>query len=316
MNYLLFIYSQTNLFIVKFSISTNSKYYLRSNLLMNNSLFSDRKSNVILIRNEYFHSEKVLFSLVISTYERTSCFQRVFNHLMLNRPQKTEIIISDDASHSIGKINLLKNISNKYKNDEIYIITHTRSFGAFHTKLDGFLFSVGEFIMSLDDDDFFDNNYYIELATKTHEAILHNKNYNFIISLDFPYIKRWVKLPISIEEMISSFHNHVSFAFRRSLLIDVRYPPQNITIIRDDAPLMIPLYIQTKNDQILYYNNTNRYLVDRKCRSPHQSNQYKARWTETLNGFYFLSKFIININRTDIEPKLKALYGINKRSSK
>lgn len=52
-----------------------------------------------------------------------------------------------------------------------YVIIHTQNFGSFHTKLNGFLFCVGEFFMSIDDDDDFNHDYYIELASN----LIHQK---------------------------------------------------------------------------------------------------------------------------------------------
>lgn len=282
----------------------------RENFLLNSPLFSQRKQSINFLQESYQQSKRpIYFSIVIATFERAQCFKRVFEHLIKNRPNNTEIIVSDDASRSPDKISLLNQISNEYKDDDVYVIQHSKSFGAFHTKLDGFLFSVGEFIMSIDDDDYFDDQYFIEMASTTIKLLSNNSQINFVIALDFPYISKWVKLPYPVDKMIAGFHNHVDFAFRRNLLCKVDYPPQEVTIVRDDAPLMIPLYIQTNNSQIYYYQNHYRYLVDRRCPSTHQSNMYRSRRREYLNGFDFLIRYLIQINRTDLEHLIKASYN-------
>lgn len=282
------------------------------NCLLNSPLFAKRKNSIRVLQNNFVAPNRIItFSIIVATYERAACLKRVFNHLIQNRPNNTEIIISDDASMSAHQISFLNEIAEKHQNDDVYVIQHNHSFGAFHTKLDGFLFSVGDFIMSIDDDDIFDDKYYIEMAETTIKHLSQNPNLNFIIALDFPYIKKWVKLPVLLKEMISSFHNHVDFAFRRSLLSSVDYPPHEVRIVRDDAPLMIPLYIQANDSQVLYYNNTYKYLVDKRCpASQHQTNMYLTKKQFYLNGYKFLCRYLEKINRSDLFPTVKSAYQV------
>ena len=294
----------------KILISTPKGEYKAQSDLLSTPLFSARKQFLDLPQNLSAKSRNSKFSIVLATYERPQCFKRVFAHLIKHRPNNTEIIVSDDCSPSNVKRSLLEQIMNDHQKEDVYVIRHKKSFGAFHTKLDGFLFSVGDFIMSIDDDDFFDDQYFIELKETTIKSLSNNENLNFIIALDFPYIKKWIKLPVSLNNMISGFHNHVDFAFRRSLMANVDYPPQNVEIIRDDAPLMIPLYMQSNSSQILYYPNKYKYLVDRLCPSRHQSNTYRSKRRQYLNGYEFLCRYMKSINRTDFGPLVNAAYGI------
>lgn len=292
-------------------IPVKEGYYPRSHALLNTPQFSYRKQMITFYQTDYkWSKQRVDFSIVLATYERAKCFQRVFKHLIDNRPNNTEIVISDDASRSSEKKSLLNRIATEFKEEDVYVISHNVSFGAFHTKLDGFLFSEGAFIMSIDDDDYFDDQYFIEMAEETIKILSNNTEANFVIALKFPYIERWVKLPYQIDQMIRGFHNHVDFAFRRDLMAGVDYPEQRITIVRDDAPLMIPLYMQTNNSQVFYYHNRYKYLVDRVCRTGHQSNSYYRKRKEYLNGYQFLSSYVRQVNRTEFEPLIKKTYGM------
>lgn len=51
----------------------------------------------------------------------------------------------------------------------------------------------------------------------------------------------FLRFPVIIQKMIISYRNHVKFAFRRSLMIDVNYPNNNINKVLDDAHLIINL---------------------------------------------------------------------------
>lgn len=291
-------------------INSQNEQHPKLNFLMNNPLYADRKKNVRLLRNEYYQANRnANFSIVLSTYERPEFFSRVIKHLIANRPNNTEIIISDDHSVTPNKKSMLKNVANTYINEDVYVITHIENYGAFHTKLDGFLFSVGNFIMSIDDDDIFDDLFYIELASETSIITSKNSSCNFIIPLDFPYIKRWVRLPLTVNKMISDFHNHVSYAFKRTLLENVKYPNQSVLIFRDDAPLMIPLYAQTNDNQVYYYKNRYRYIVDGRFHVSRQSSRLRSQREYVLNGFYFLMQYMKSINRSDLFSYVRSAYG-------
>lgn len=262
--------------------------------LTNNPLFQNRSQYIKFAREEYkYKYRSASHSMVISTFERADCFRKLFNRIIMHRPPHTEIIICDDASHSLEKNQLLKEIANNYMNENVYVIIHTHNFGAFHTKLDGFLFCVGEYIMSIDDDDDFNPDYYIELAANINKAISSKITYDFII----PRRNRaffWVHFPVSIRSMIGSYHNHVSFAFRRSLMKNVNYPDHHFKIYRDDAPLMIPLYIQSDDKYLYQFFNQNQYNVGGlNCTTVHEGASFKKKESRQFyfNGLIFIMKF-------------------------
>lgn len=95
--------------LYNYTIDIYEDIALQKNYLMNNPLFQNRKEYVKFFQSNYeFSQTQVDFSIVIATHERTQCLQRIFNHLIKNRPNSTEIIISDDASESKEKKFLFK----------------------------------------------------------------------------------------------------------------------------------------------------------------------------------------------------------------
>ena len=237
-----------------------------------------------------------------------SSLKKLFKKLIEFRPKYTEIIISDDGSNSTEKRTLLKTIADEYKDNDVFVIFHSQNYGPFHAKLDGFLFSVGKFIMSLDDDDSFDNYFYIDLATQTLIELSYNSNINFVIPLHFDAYE-WLKLPLSIEDMVYSYHNHVCYAFKRNLLSKIRYPLHKVSIVKDDAPLMIPLYAKTEKKQIIYFENKWQYRTDPFCKVIiHQVPQFDKRRKEVLNGYNFIKDYIMKIGRNDLKTSVEKCY--------
>lgn len=291
-------------FIYKILLSKDPFYYLAT------PLFKDRMKYINFFHKDYlYRNRNSTLSLVISTYERAHCLKNVFNHLIQNRPLNTEIIISDDSSKSPEKISLLNTIANDNYNNDVYVFTHVDNFGAFHNKLDGFLFSVGEFIMSMDDDDFFTDNYYKELADNVIAANNIRKSYNFIVPTQNIFLF-WVKFPMTIKKMIVNYHNHVTFAFRKSLLEDVTYPNYSYKIIRDDAPLMIPLYIKSRDDQIYQYKNHEQYMVNRSiCQTEHQTEVIRKNYKYKLNGLHFILNYSKTIGINDYYNEIRRSYS-------
>lgn len=192
---------------------------------------------------------------------------------------------------------------------------HKTRYGAFHTKLDGFLLAHGEFIMSMDDDDYFEDDYYKEMveAMEYHRKVAkdidkfdffinsHNKYHNYLSGSRMR----------SIDMMIRHFHNHVMFAFRKSLLLNVKYPSYNVTIVRDDVPLMVPLYLQTNFNRIAFLDNKSQYRVTLYCKNvthEQQSREPSKRMEYQRNGRDFLLDWIKKINQTQYEKSIRNVY--------
>ena len=230
------------------------------------------------------YSEIVKYSIVIPTYNRFKCFQRAFERVMSFRPACSEVIVIDDCSTEIKKILYLNTIEKLYNGSKfLKIVRHNKTIGAFHSKIEGFKMSKGKFVMSCDDDDTFNESYYQEIADHIDE------NYDFIIPRHNFMIKYFnINTFTRIEDLILTFHNHVAYAFRKSLIDNVEYPPLNISIIRDDAPITIPLYLQTNFSRLLFFDNSGRYILDRYCKGRHESGKYKRKRELVANGYIFL----------------------------
>ena len=273
----------------------------------------------------------IQYSIILSTKDRYSCFPPLFEKLLVNLPNQTELIIADDASQVPEKVEILYQIrrkseeciqlrhSNQFINSSmrpycyITVMIHGTNYGSFHTKLDGFLQAHGEFIMSIDDDDSFDDDYYKEMV----QTMEYHRNvekdidkYDFFITKNNFYTGYLGGRKLNtIANFVQSFHNHVAYAFRKSLLLNVEYPSHNVTILRDDAPLMIPLYIQSSIDRILFFNNTNQYRLNKYCKNvTHQMTVQKRQKEFTRNGLRFLLDLINKTGQKQYERNIIRAY--------
>ncbi|OHS93675.1 hypothetical protein TRFO_11691 [Tritrichomonas foetus] len=275
---------------------TNESIYLLSN-----DYYRARLSNIEFLADYSNKPRKSSFSIIISTYERVECLKRSFYKILKYRPKNTEIVICDDGTKAQSKVDFLNQIAQKFYSNEVYIIKHKKTSGAFHTKLDAFLFCCGDYIMSLDDDDDFDNTFYQEIAS--------NIDYcnDFIIPVNHK-IFYWVNLPFTyLSEFIGKYHNHVTFAFRRALLEDINYPNYDVSIVRDDCVLMVPIYIKTGMKNIKYFNNKGQYLLDDYCKTTHEDVK-KSDMNSVKNGYDFLVSFAQRVNRNDTIKMIKKSY--------
>ncbi|OHT17035.1 hypothetical protein TRFO_12737 [Tritrichomonas foetus] len=257
--------------------------YGLNQLFGHSSIPIERLANVRVISNRvHYKARNYQFSLIIPTFERAACLNRSFYRILANRPKHTEIIVVDDGSKSKEKNNLLMKIS---REKHTFVLQHAISCGAFHSKLDGFYFAVGDYIMSLDDDDTFDEKYYIELASKI------DYKYDFYVPLN-NWLNKWIKLPAKTWRLfMTNYHNHVTYAFRKELMENISYPFIDTTIIRDDAPLMIPIYLNSDYSRVKYYNNTNQYRLDKFCKCEHQTRLIRKR-KNVKKGMDFLMQYI------------------------
>lgn len=208
-----------------------------------------------------------------------------------------EIVIVDDFSNDTILTKFLINI-NKLPN--VNILMHSRNMGAFNAKLHGFRAAKGDYIMSCDDDDLPDEEYYIEMIRNFDDE---NKIFIAINSVIG-------KLTISdINALIQKFHNLVNIAFKKELISDIAYPI-NKRIIRDDAPLVIPIYLKAKFKNIKFYNNYHQYRFNTECKHEHQYTltHQKINEKEIKNGYDFLMDFIKNSNFSNFEEAIGLAY--------
>lgn len=239
-------------------------------------------------------------SIVVSTYNRLRCLKRVVDIIYNNMPAYTELVIADDHSKGEEYTSYYKQLSAK-ENIAVYVSDHPR--GAFQNKLMGFRKARGEYIMSCDDDDVPDAQYYREMERNI------DPNYDIIATKNGVYFKYNENIT-ALDALIPGFHNHVNMAIKKSLIMSIPYP-EDISIIRDDAPIVIPLYISTTFDKIKFYNNQHKYKLDRVCRTWHRGKNQMVQYyrqTEVRNGYNFLMNFTTSINKTQYHKLIRQAY--------
>ncbi|OHT03064.1 hypothetical protein TRFO_29625 [Tritrichomonas foetus] len=269
--------------------------------LINHPYFSKRLENIEFLGNYTNKIRSSTYSLVIATYERPKCIERLFEKVMNFLPDDTEVVICDDASKSPEKVAVLKEIAKEYIDQNVYVIRHKQGCGAFHTKLDGFLFCAGEFIMSIDDDDSFDNTYYQEIVKNA------SSKYDFIIPLHNNCFK-WLNLPLhTIDAFILMYHNLCTFAFRRALMEKVEYPFYDVIIIRDDLPLVAPLYLNSDISKFKYFENRGMYRINSGCDTTHEGSKMNMK-QYVRNGYDFIEAYMKKVNKENYIPSLKETY--------
>ena len=244
--------------------------------------------------------QNVLYSIIVSTRNRKRCFQHVFENLIKCRPNSTEIVVVDDCSTDLDKIEYLRQIQDYHL---VTVIQHDRAYGAFHSKVDGFKSAKGKFLMSSDDDDDFDCEYYQEIVD-------HIKpNADLIVPLN-NFLREFFDIHkfYSIDRYIASFHNHYALAFRKELIDNVEYPPKNVTIIRDDAPIMIPLYFQTNFSKVIRYENKYRYKRGNFCPIHHESSRINSHINSVRNGLIYLKRMVKVFKKEEYDPYVDEAY--------
>lgn len=208
--------------------------------------------NFGLKRNgQHTHDQPVYrCSIVIVSFNRTKCLQRAFNRIYYEEKlsKDTEILVVDDNTTNITHKNYLVSLS---KLPRVTVIINLGYHGAFYNKLYGYHMACGKYILTSDDDDIADVGYYQELIDHIEDK------YDIIYPLRTVYTRRKFQ---SIDDMIISFHNLYNVAFRKELMVSIEYP-NKIPIRRDDAPILIPMYMKTNISKINTYRNKDRKSV-------------------------------------------------------
>lgn len=240
------------------------------------------------------------YTIVIISYSRTRCLNRAFRKIYHeeNLPKDTEIVIADDNTPSTTHKETLIELS---KYPRVTVVCNHGYHGAFYNKLNGFLMARGKYVMSCDDDDSIDTGYFREMINHIDDK------YDIIYTIIATFTNKKFG---SIEEMITSFHNFCNIAFKKELILSIDYP-RSISILRDDAPLIIPLYMKTDIHKIKAYSNKYHYRLDRYCdhlyQNVHQSQTY-ADQESVRNGYRFLINYAEKNNFNHFIPSIKIAY--------
>ena len=103
--------------------------------------------------------EKPLISVIIPNYNKNKFLVPTLNSVVNQTLKNIEIIIIDDDSTLVNK-KLYKSI---YENDtRIRIFKHRKNMGVWRSRLDGFLYSTGKYILHIDPGDFLTDQYVLE----------------------------------------------------------------------------------------------------------------------------------------------------------
>ena len=83
---------------------------------------------------------------------------RSFNSIQSQTFKDLEIIIVDDNSENNGEL-----LQYLFENEpRLRIVTHSKKMGLWRTRIDGFLYSNGEYVIHFDPGDLYEDNYVLE----------------------------------------------------------------------------------------------------------------------------------------------------------
>ena len=115
--------------------------------------------NEKLINLNVQNDNNPLISIIVSSYNKENLLIKTVRSIQNQSLRNIEIIIVDDCSTDNSYI--------KYKNlletdPRIRIFYHQKNMGLWRTRLNGFLYSRGKFILFYEPDDFYEDNYVLE----------------------------------------------------------------------------------------------------------------------------------------------------------
>ena len=107
------------------------------------------------------NNDKPLISIIISTFNREKSLMLSVRSIQNQHLKNIEIIIVDDCSTDNSTVHL------KYlleTDPRIRVFTHLKNMGTWKTRIDGFLYSRGKYILYFDAGDAYEDNYVLEDA--------------------------------------------------------------------------------------------------------------------------------------------------------
>ena len=162
----------------------NTSHSLR-NLQSNNSnssylrdfyLACDRKRLLIVKRNKSEPCEEPLISVIIPFYNKKLELTRTIRSVQLQTLKNIEIIIVDDEVTSVKKY--YKNIlDNDFR---LRLFTQNKNLGVWRKRIDGFLYSRGEYILHINPGDILSDSFVLEdFYNLVHEYSLDTVRFSF-----------------------------------------------------------------------------------------------------------------------------------------
>ena len=155
--------------------------------------------------------DKPLVSVIVTTYKRAQFLDRAINSLLKQDYIKIEVIVVDDNnSDSIYRINTEEKMKKYSDNKKIVYIKHERNLNGANARNTGIKSSNGKYITFLDDDDVFIETRITKLVNEMEQDV--KKEYGCIYS-DIEIISNKNK------ELLSDLQICESGTFKRELLL-------------------------------------------------------------------------------------------------
>jgi glycosyltransferase involved in cell wall biosynthesis len=109
--------------------------------------------------DKYKLKKKPLISVILPTYNKRKELFKSLRSIQLQSLKNIEIMIVDDFSEDLNSTiyeTLLKS------DPRIRIITHLKNMGVWRSRIDGFLYSKGKYVIHFDPSDLYEDNYVLE----------------------------------------------------------------------------------------------------------------------------------------------------------
>jgi hypothetical protein len=136
------------------------------------------KNELITNTSEIKYNNKPLISIILPSYNRQETLMISIRSIQNQSLKNIEIIIVDDCSTD-NSTDTFKYLIEK--DPRIRIFTHLKNMGVWRSRLDGFLYSKGKYILHFDTGDLYEDNYVLkDLYNNLFNRINHLNLFNII----------------------------------------------------------------------------------------------------------------------------------------
>ena len=141
-------------------IKFDENYFIRRKDQYNFSEFRNIcNAETIFTFNKLKIHKKPLISVILPSYNKKKFLIKSLRSIQLQSLKNIEIIIVDDHSTDLSS----KFCETLLKSDpRIRIITHLKNMGVWRSRIDGFLYSKGKYVIHFDPSDLYEDNYVLE----------------------------------------------------------------------------------------------------------------------------------------------------------
>ena len=151
----------------------NFKDYLKLNF----------KNELLFNTSKLENNDKPLISIIISAFNREKSLMLSIRSIQNQHLKNIEIIIVDDCSNDNSSVHL------KYlleTDPRIRVFTHLKNMGLWKTRINGFLYSRGKYILFFEAGDLYEDNYVLEDAYNLMEKY-HLDSCKFLFRMVYHY---------------------------------------------------------------------------------------------------------------------------------